>query len=81
MDEEKGNAQRLQDQLNQLNGKMRSLRRDKENAENEAESYQKKLKQAKAQIEDAEDTSAMYLAQVNKLRAAARRPKVNQLYT
>lgn len=79
LEEEKGNSQRLQDQLNQLNGRVRSLRRDKEDAEGEAESLQKKLKQAKAAAEDAEETSSMLQAQINKLRAAARKPKVRHV--
>ena len=62
--------------MNQLNGKVKSLRRDKEDAEGEAEGLQKKLKQAKMQIEDAEETSAMLQAQIAKMRSAARRPKV-----
>ena len=67
----------MQDQLNQLNGKVKSLRRDKEDAESEAEGLQKKLKQAKMQIEDAEETSSMLQAQITKMRSAARRaPKV-----
>ena len=76
IDEEKANSQRFQDQINQLSGKMRSLRRDKEDAESEAETLLKKLKQAKAQIEDAEDTNTMLQAQISKLRTAARKPKV-----
>lgn len=76
LEEEKSNSQRLQEQLNQLSGKMRGLRREKEDAEGEAESFQKKLKQAKAQTEDAEDTNAMLQAQISKMRAAARKPKV-----
>lgn len=55
---------------------MRSLRREKEDAEGEAENLQKKLKQTKAQVEDAEETSTMLQMQISKLRAAARRPKV-----
>lgn len=76
LEEEKSNSQRTQEQLNQLSGKMRSLRREKEDAEGEAESLQKKLKQSKAQTEDAEDTNAMLQAQISKMRAAARKPKV-----
>lgn len=59
--------------MSQLSGKMKGLRREKEDAEGEAEGLLKKLKQAKAQTEDAEETSAMLQAQISKLRAAARR--------
>lgn len=78
LDEEKSNSQRLQEQVNQLSGKMRTLRREKEDAEGESEGNLKKLKQAKAAIEDGEDTISMLQAQISKLRAAARRPKVSQ---
>lgn len=77
LDEEKTTAQRNLDQVNQLNAKLKGLRRDKEDAEGEVETFQKKLKQAKAQIEDAEETSTMLQVQITKMRAAARRPKVS----
>ncbi len=76
LEEEKSNSQRLQEQVNQLSGKMRSLRREKEDAEGETDGTLKKLKQAKAAIEDGEDTIGMLNAQISKLRAAARKPKV-----
>ena len=55
---------------------MRTLRREKEAAEGESDSNLKKLKQAKAAIEDGEDTISMLQGQISKLRAAARKPKV-----
>lgn len=62
--------------MNQLSAKMKSLRREKEDAEGEAEMLTKKVKQAKAQAEEAEDTVTMLQAQISKLRAAARKPRV-----
>lgn len=79
VEEEKANAQRLQDQVNSLNTKVRNLRRDKEDAESEVESIQKKLRQAKSQLEEAEEESSSLKAQVSKLRSgagAARKAKV-----
>ena len=78
MEEEKSNAQRLQDQVNSLNTKIRNLRRDKEEAENETEGLQRKLRQAKSALEDAEEESSTLKAQISKLRggAASRKPKV-----
>lgn len=73
LDDERSNGQRLQDQVNQLSSKIKSLRREKEDAESEAESLMKKLKQAKAMADDAEETSNMLQAQITKLRAAARK--------
>ena len=76
LEEEKSSAQRLQDQVNQLNTKLRNVRREKEDAEGEAEGLQKKLRQARSQLEEAEDNYTTLQAQINKLRAAARKPKV-----
>ena len=73
LDEERSNSQRLQAQVDQLNSKMKSVRRDKEEVEGEVETLQKKLRQAKAQLEEAEDTNSTLQAQMSKLRSASRR--------
>ena len=52
---------------------MRSFRRDKDEAESEAEGFLKKLKLAKAETEETKETCIMLQGQVSKLRAAARR--------
>uniref|UniRef100_A0A1X7TE16 Myosin tail domain-containing protein n=1 Tax=Amphimedon queenslandica TaxID=400682 RepID=A0A1X7TE16_AMPQE len=62
-------SQRLQDQVNSLNAKVRNLRRDKEDAESEVESIQKKLRQAKSQLEEAVEESSFLKAHMFKLRS------------
>lgn len=76
LEEEKSSAQRLQDQVNQLNTKIRNLRREKEDAESEVETEKKKLRQIRSQLDEAEDTNTTLQAQMNKLRAASRKAKV-----
>ena len=78
MEEEKSNAQRLQDQINSLNTKIRNLKRDKEEAESESEGLQRRLRQAKSALEDAEDQISTLQSQVAKSRGAGRKPKVRQ---
>ena len=73
MEEEKSNSQRLQEQLNQLNTKMRSVRRDKEDAESEVESMRSKVRQLRSQVEEAEENASSLQAQITKLRAASRK--------
>ena len=78
LDEERSNSQRLQTQVDQLNSKIKSVRRDKEEAEGEVETMQKKLRQLRAQLEEAEDDKSTMQAQMAKMRSAQRRTtKVN----
>ena len=77
LDEERSNSQRLQAQVDQLNSKMKSVRRDKEEAEGEVETLQKKLRQLRLQLEESEDSNSALQAQMSKMRSASRRaPKV-----
>ena len=77
MDEEKSNSQRLQDQINSLNTKIRNLKRDKEEAETETETYQRKLRQTKSSLDDAEEQISSLQSQMAKNRAGGRsKPKV-----
>ena len=77
MEEEKSAAQRLQDQVNSLNTKIRNLKRDKEDSESEVEGLQRKLRQAKSSLDDAEEQISTLQTQLNKTRAGARaKPKV-----
>ncbi len=81
VDEEKGNSQRLQDQINSLNIKIRNLKRDKEEVENETETYQRKLRQAKSSLDDAEEQISTLQSQLTKSRSTARsKPKVPNDY-
>ena len=81
LDEERSNSQRLQTQVDQLNSKIKSVRRDKEEAEGEVETMQKKLRQLRAQLEEAEDDKSTMQAQMAKMRSAQRRTtKVNIQY-
>lgn len=73
LDEERSNSQRLQTQVDQLNSKLKSVRRDKEEAEGEVETMQKKLRQLRAQLEEAEDDKSTLQAQMTKMRSAQRR--------
>lgn len=80
VEEEKTNAQRLQDQVNSLNTKIRNLRRDKEETESEVETVQRKLRQAKSSLDDAEQENSTLTAQLSKVRSGAaggRKPKVD----
>ena len=72
MDEEKGNSQRLQDQINSLNTKIRNLKRDKEEVESEVETYQRKLRQTKSSLDDAEEQISTLQTQLTKARGAGR---------
>ncbi len=77
MEEEKSNSQRLQDQLNSLNTKIRNLKRDKEEAETETETYQRKLRTTKSNLDDAEEQISTLQSQLAKNRAGGRsKPKV-----
>ena len=73
LDEERSNSQRLQTQVDQLNSKMKSVRRDKEEAEGEVETMQKKLRQLRQQLEESEENNSTLQAQMSKLRSASRR--------
>ena len=73
LEEEKSNGQRLQEQLNSLNTKLRSVRRDKEDAETEAETLKTKLRQMRSTLDDAEESNTTMQAQMSKLRAASRK--------
>ena len=70
MEEEKGNSQRMQDQVNSLTSKMKSVKRDKEEAEGEVDNLRSKLRQAKAALDDSEDQVAMLQAQLSKARSS-----------
>lgn len=76
LDEEKSNSQRLQEQVNTINTKMRALRRDKEEVEGELERLQSKNRQLRSALDEAEESASSLQAQVSKLRAAARKAKV-----
>ena len=69
MEEEKSNAQRLQDQVNSLNGKIRNVKRDKEECESEVETLQRKLRTMKSSLEEAEQENSNLSSQLSKLRA------------
>lgn len=73
LEEEKTTSQRLQDQLNTANTKMRTLRRDKEDAEGEAETLKTKLRQMRSALDEAEENSSTLEAQLTRLRTAARK--------
>lgn len=73
LDEERSNSQRLQTQVDQLNSKVKSVRRDKEEAEGEVETMQKKLRQLRSQLEEAEDDKTSLQGQITKMRSAQRR--------
>lgn len=73
LEEEKGTSQRLQDQLNSANTKMRTLRRDKEDAEGEVETMKTKVRQLRSSLDEAEENSSNLEAQITRLRAAARK--------
>ena len=70
LEEEKGNSQRMQDQVNSLTSKMKSVKRDKEDAESEVDSLRSKLRQAKAALDDSEDQVAMLQSQLAKSRGS-----------
>lgn len=69
MEEEKSNAQRLQDQVNSLNGKIRNVKRDKEECESEVETLQRKLRTLKSSLDEAEQENSNLSAQLSKLRS------------
>jgi chromosome segregation ATPase len=73
LDEEKSNCQRFQDQVNALNSKVRSLKRDKEEVEGELETSKSRMRMLKSQLEEAEETSSSLQTQIIKLRTANRR--------
>ena len=78
MEEEKSNAQHLQEQVNSLNSKIRTYKREKEDNESEIEGLQHKLRQAKAALDEAEQDNSTLTAQLSKLRGsgASRSKKV-----
>ena len=73
LEEEKGTSQRLQDQINSANTKMRGLRRDKEDVEGELETLKSKMRQLRSALDDAEETNSTLQAQMAKMRSAARK--------
>lgn len=73
LEEEKSTSQRLQDQLNSTNTKMRTLRRDKEDAEGEVETMKTKVRQMRSALDEAEENSSNLEAQLTRMRAAARK--------
>lgn len=77
LEEEKSTSQRLQDSVNQLNNKVRSLRREKDDAESETEGVMKKLKAARAQIEELEEGNSDLQTQINRLKSSARKARVS----
>ena len=77
LEEEKANSQRLQDQVNQLNTKMRNLRREKEDIEAEAEGMRSKVRSLRSQVEEAEENASNLQTQITKLRAASRKARVS----
>lgn len=54
---------------------MRNLRRDKEEAESEIEGLQRKVRQAKSALEDAEQENQTLTSQLAKMRGGASRGK------
>ncbi len=76
LEEEKSTSQRLQDNVNQLNNKIRTLRREKDDAEGETEGVTKKLKAARAQIEELEEGNSDLQTQINRLKTSARKARV-----
>lgn len=76
LEEEKSTSQRLQENVNQLNNKIRSVRREKDEAEGEAEAAMKKMKALRSQIDELEESNADLQSQINRLKASARKAKV-----
>ena len=80
LEEERSSGQRLQDQVNSLNSKLRSVKRDKEDAENEVDTIRSKLRQAKSALDDSEEQVALLQSQLAKSRSggasSARKTKV-----
>ncbi len=79
LEEEKSTSQRLQDSVNQLNNKIRALCREKDDAEGETEGVTKKLKAARAQIEELEEGNSDLQTQINRLKASARKARVRRV--
>lgn len=77
LDEEKANGARLQDQVNTLNTKMRSLRRDKEDAEGEVETAKAKVRKLQSALDEAEENNTTLQTQIAKMRTTARKARVS----
>lgn len=77
LEEEKGTSQRFQDNVTQLNNKIRTLRREKDEAEGETEGVMKKLKAARSQIEELEEGNSDLQTQINRLKSSARKARVS----
>ncbi len=78
LEEEKGTSARLQDQINSLNSKMRSVRRDKEDAEGEVEAAKAKSRKIQSALDDAEETVTTLQTQLTKARTSARKTRVRR---
>lgn len=59
--------------MNSLNAKVRTLKRDKEEVEGELETGKSRLRQLRAQLEEAEENASTLQAQITKLRSASRK--------
>lgn len=60
-------------QVNSLNAKVRTLKRDKEEVEGELETGKSRLRQLRSQLEEAEENASTLQAQVTKLRSFSRK--------
>ena len=60
-------------QVNAMNTKMRTLKRDKEETEGELETCKSRMRQLRSQLEDAEETASSLQTQMTKLRSASRK--------
>ena len=60
-------------QVNSLNSKVRNLKRDKEETEGELETSKSRMRQLRAQLEDAEESASSLQTQITKLRSANRK--------
>ncbi len=79
LEEEKASSQRFQDNVTQLNNKIRTLRREKDEAEGETEGVTKKLKAARSQIEELEEGNSDLQTQINRLKSSVRKARVSIL--
>ena len=80
LEDEKSTSQRLQENVNQLNNKIRTLRREKEETETEAETAMKKFKTVRLQVEELEENNSDLQSQLTRLKASARKAKVSYIW-
>ncbi len=72
LEKEEGTSAQLQDQMNALNSKMRSVCRDKENAEGKAKAAIAKVHKLQSALDDAKETITTLRNQLAKIRTLTR---------